>query len=234
MENFWEQLTGVQSTPEPWMVIMAWSVAILLVFTPLWRITRNLITVVHEGGHAVTAILWGRRISGIKLNSDTSGVTISMGKPYGLGAIFTTMAGYIAPAILGLGIQLLISQGRIFLGVIILAILLLGIFLSIRNIWGLLVVLPLLVGFYYLLQFDAHLQTMLLLLIGTFLIVASLKPIIELQVQRMRGEAEDSDADQLAKLTFVIPGSIWVFLFFLISLAANVISIQLQVMPFFS
>jgi len=234
MENFWDQLVGTQSAPEPWMLVLSWSVALLLVFTPLWRITRNLITVVHEGGHALTAILWGRRISGIKLHSNTSGVTISSGKPYGLGVIFTTIAGYVAPALLGLGIQFMISWGRIFLSVLILGILLLGIFLSIRNFWGLIVTIPLLVGFYYLLQGAPEIQTLAILLIATFLVAASVKPIIELQIQRMRGEAEDSDADQLAKLTFVIPGSLWVFIFFVISLAANFATIYIQLAPLFS
>lgn len=234
MDNIWGQLSGVQQTPVLWMLVLAWSVAIVAVFTPAWKVTRNLITVVHEGGHAITAILWGRRITGIKLHSNTSGVTVSSGKPYGLGMIFTAMAGYIAPAVLGLGIQYLVSVGRIFLGIVILAILLLGIFLSIRNFWGLVVVVPLLAGFYFLFQVSSTLQTTILLIMATFLIVASLKPIIELQVLRMRGEAEDSDADQLAKLTLIIPGSLWVFLFFLIALAGNIAAIWLQLSSFFS
>lgn len=232
LEDFWGQLIGVQSRPEPWMLFLAWGVALLAVFTPAWSVTRNLITVVHEGGHAVTALFWGRRVSGIKLHSDTSGVTVSKGKPYGLGMIFTALAGYTAPAILGLGIQYLVSEGRIFLGVVILAVLLLGIFLSIRNFWGLIVTVPLLFAFYFILQFDQHLQTLLLLMIATFLIVASIKPIIELQIQRMRGEAEGSDADQLQKLTLIIPAVLWVLIFLLVSLAANVLAVWLQLATF--
>lgn len=231
-EKFWNQLVGVQSTPELWMLILSWSIAIAAVFTPAWVVSRNLITVVHEGGHAVMGLLWGRRIAGIKLHSDTSGVTVSKGKPYGLGMIFTAAAGYTAPAFLGLGVQYLVSQGRIFLGIVILGILLLGIFLSVRNFWGLFVTIPLLFGFYFLLQFEESLQTLLLLMIATFLIVASLKPIIELQIQRMRGEAEGSDADQLQKLTLIIPASLWVLIFFIVSLAANVLAIWLQIAAF--
>ncbi len=227
--SFWEQLISVQGKPEPWMLFVAWGISIGLVFSPLWKVTRNAVTVVHEGGHALTAILWGRRISGIKLHSDTSGVTISSGKPWGLGVIFTTAAGYTAPAFLGLGMQFLASEGRALLGITILGLMLVGIFLSIRNIWGWLVVTPLLVAFYFAFQFAPELQIFLLLFIATFLTVASLKPIIELQMHRRAGEGEGSDADQLAKLTFVIPGLVWVAYFFVISLAANGLAIWLQI-----
>jgi len=226
---FWEQLISVQGHAEPWMLFVAWGVSLALVFTPLWSVTRNAITVVHEGGHAITAILWGRRIAGIKLHSDTSGVTISSGKPWGLGVVCTAAAGYTAPALLGLAMQFLASEGRVVLGITILAVLLVGIFLSIRNFWGWIVVIPLLVGFYFAFQFAPALQIFLLLFIATFLTVASLKPIIELQIHRRAGEADESDADQLAKLTFVIPGIVWVAYFFVISLAANGLAIWLQI-----
>lgn len=230
--ELWGQMISVQEKPLPWMLILAWALSIVLVFSPLWKISRNAITVVHEGGHALMAILWGRRISGIKLHSDTSGVTISRGKPWGLGVIFVAASGYTAPAILGLGIQFLSSEGRTVLGLAILAVMLLGLFLSIRNLWGLIVVIPLLAGFYFTFQFAPELQSFVLLFLATFLTVASLKPIIELQKHRRNGEGEGSDADQLAKLTLVIPGIAWVAFFFVVSLAANALAIYLQVQPY--
>lgn len=39
-----------------------------------------------------------------------------------------------------------------------------------------------------------------------------MRPIVELQRKRRYGRAPDSDADQLARLTF-LPGGFWVFLF---------------------
>lgn len=232
LNELWAQMISTQEKPLPWMLILAWALSILLVFSPLWRISRNAITVVHEGGHALMAILWGRRISGIKLHSDTSGVTISRGKPWGLGVIFVAASGYTAPAILGLGIQFLSSEGRTILGLAILAVMLLGLFLSIRNLWGIIVVVPLLAGFYFTFQFAPELQSFVLLFMATFLTVASLKPIIELQKHRRNGEGEGSDADQLAKLTLVIPGIAWVAFFFVVSLAANALAIYLQVQPY--
>ena len=42
----------------------------------IWRISRNVVTIAHEGGHAMIALLTGRRLDGIRLHSDTSGVTV--------------------------------------------------------------------------------------------------------------------------------------------------------------
>ena len=42
-------------------------------------------TIVHEAGHAVAALLTGRRLAGIRLHSDSSGVTVSVGRPRGPG-----------------------------------------------------------------------------------------------------------------------------------------------------
>lgn len=230
--NLWSQMISTQETPTSWMLVVAWGASLLLVFTPLWSIARNAVTVVHEGGHALVALLWGRRISGIKLHSDTSGVTISRGKPRGLGVIFVTASGYTAPALLGLFMQYLSAEGRTVLALALLALMLLGIFLSIRNFWGLVVVVPLLFGFYFTFQFAPALQSFVLLFIATFLTVASLKPIIELQRHRLAGEGKDSDADQLSRLTLVVPAIVWVAYFFVVSLGANLLAIYLQLQPY--
>ena len=86
------------------ITLVAGGLALLVVLvggTP-WRFARNGGTIVHEAGHALAAVLVGRRLQGIKLHSDTSGVTVSRGKPEGPGMAFTAMAGYMAPSVLGL------------------------------------------------------------------------------------------------------------------------------------
>lgn len=223
----WDKLVTAQTKPELWMVIIAWGIAALLTATPVWHITRNIITVVHEGGHALVAIIWGRRIAGIKLNSDTSGVTISSGKAWGLGVIFTTAAGYTAPATLGLFLAYLSSEGRSFLALVILGISALLIFLSIRNLWGFIITIPLTASLYYLLQLNESIQTFALIIVAAFLTIASARPIVELQRARLSGEGKDSDADQLQRLTLIIPGIVWVVFFMLFSLTANGLTVWL-------
>lgn len=50
-----------------------------------------------------------------------------------------------------------------------------------------------------------------------FLLLAGVRPVLELQAKRRRGGARDSDADQLARLTGV-GGLLWVALFLVIAL----------------
>ena len=233
LSTLWAGMTSPQEAPQLWMILVAWPVAILAVYTPFWSISRNVVTVVHEGGHALTGLIWGRRIRGIRLHSDTSGVTISAGKPHGLGMIFTTAAGYTAPALLGLGLQWLSSAGFVILGLVLLSVAALFILLSIRNFFGLLVMIPVLAGFYFLSRLSVDLQTFSLLALATFLTVASLRPIIELQRLRWRGEAEATDADQLFRLT-LIPAIAWVGYFLLVSLGSNLLTVWFQLQPIFS
>lgn len=96
LEDF--QLFGTQSAPAQWLVV-ATGIAALAVVVPhsLWRLSRNAITIAHEGGHGLVALLTGRRLDGIRLHSDTSGLTVSRGKPHGPGMILTAAAGYTAP-----------------------------------------------------------------------------------------------------------------------------------------
>src|SRR5699024_12319039 len=83
------------------------AVRLLLVASPLSSSVPLLATITHEGGHALVALLTGRRLTGIRLNRDTSGVTLSRGRPRGAGIVVTLLAGYPAPALTGLAAALL-------------------------------------------------------------------------------------------------------------------------------
>lgn len=98
LTSLWDQVFGTQPDPDLWVVI-ATMVAALAAIVPhgVWRLSRNAITIAHEGGHGLIALLTGRSLSGIRLHSDTSGLTVSRGKPTGLGMILTAAAGYTAP-----------------------------------------------------------------------------------------------------------------------------------------
>lgn len=218
-QELWGKLISVQTPPELWMIILSFGVSLLLVWTPAWAATRNVVTVVHEGGHALMAAIWGRKLSGIKLHSDTSGVTVSKGNPYGLGMIFTAASGYTAPAATAALLAWVLSQGRVVLATLVILFLMFIMFLLIRNIWGAIIVIPLTGGMWLLSQASVDIQTFVLTLVTVFLSVAAIRPIIELQSLRMKGEAKESDADQLQKLTLIIPGSVWVIFFLFVTLA---------------
>jgi hypothetical protein len=217
----WNQVTGVQAAPGNAIVWGTAAVA-LLAITPsvLWHLTRNVVTIAHEGGHGLAAVLTRRRLHGIRLHSDTSGLTVSSGKPHGPGMVLTAAAGYTAPSLLGLGGAWLISAGHVTALLWAVVALLIAVLVNIRNAFGALTVVVT-GGLCFAVSWfgSPALQGAFAYLSVWFLLLAGVRPIVELQHKRRRGGAPDSDADQLGRLTGV-PGLLWVVLFLVIALAA--------------
>ncbi|HZL75076.1 MAG TPA: M50 family metallopeptidase [Propionibacteriaceae bacterium] len=206
----WQRATAVQPPPAPVVVALAAVIAGALVLPrAIWPYTRMLVTITHEGAHGVAALVTGRRLQGIRLHSDTSGLTVSSGRPSGLGMVIMLLAGYLGPAVVGLGaVGLLIaghSLGLLWLFVILLALLL----VQIRNFYGFVLIVGCAIGLvlvsWYL---PATMQSGLAYVLTWTLLLAAPKPVIELIRQRRGGRAPHSDADQLATLTR-IPASVW-------------------------
>lgn len=110
--DLWDRATTTQP-PLTWPVALVLGLlALALTWSPVgYRLVRHLVTLVHEAGHALVAALAGRRLTGIRLHSDTSGVTVSRGRPHGPGMVATVLAGYPAPALVGLGGALVLGAG---------------------------------------------------------------------------------------------------------------------------
>ncbi|GAA0558115.1 MULTISPECIES: M50 family metallopeptidase [Actinomadura] len=212
--DLWDRVTGTQPDPPWWLVAFVGLVALAAVLHgPTWRLARNTVTIAHEGGHALVALLTGRKLDGIKLHSDTSGVTVSRGKPHGPGMIFTALAGYVTPPLLGLFFALLLAAGRITLMLWFSLALLGAMLIMIRNAYGVLSVVAtgaIIFGVSWL--GSAEVQAGFAYLAAWFLLFAATRPVVELQRMRARHMAPSSDADQLAHLTGV-PGLAWVSLF---------------------
>jgi hypothetical protein len=205
-------------------------VAAVLVLSPaLWRRTRHVVTIAHEGAHGLAALATGRRLAGIRLHGDTSGLTLSAGRPRGPGMVLTGAAGYVGPGLVGLGAAALLGAGHAvgLLWALLLALTLL--LLQIRNWFGLWSVLVtgavVLAVSWYL---PADLQTVFAAVATWFLLLAAPRTVVELQRARRRRAAPDSDADQLARLTR-LPAVLWVGLFLLVDLGALVLGASLLV-----
>lgn len=230
LSEAWARALSTQSPPAPGVVAAAAAVAALLVVLPgVWPIARHVVTIVHEGAHGLAALLTGRRLKGIRLHSDTSGLTVSAGKPRGPGMIVTAAAGYIGPAVLGLGAASLLAADRpalLLWGLLLVLALLL---VQIRNwfgAWSVVVCGVVLFAASWWLP-ERHLSAFAYL-VTWFLLLAAPRPVLELQAQRWRRRARNSDADQLAALTGV-PALIWVGLFLLLAVGAAVLGGQLLV-----
>ena len=108
-----------------------------------WPLVRMLVTVCHEAGHAVAATVTGRSLEGIRLHSDTSGLTVSRGAPKGAGMVVTLFAGYPAASLVGLTAAFVAGAGFAVAMVSLLVVALALMLLKIRNMHGALVVVTL-------------------------------------------------------------------------------------------
>ncbi|APE35046.1 hypothetical protein BOX37_15035 [Nocardia mangyaensis] len=233
VSSSFEQLLAPQDAPPWWLVLVTAVLALVLVgYRPLWRLTRAVVTVAHEAGHALFALLTGRRLHAITLHTDTSGLTVSSGKPTGLGMIVTAAAGYPAPALLGLGYAALLGSGRVTVMLWATLVMLAAVLVKVRNVYGVVTVLVLGGAVFGVSWFgDELLQAGFAYLAAWFLLAAAVRPVIELQRSRRRQRGPGvSDADQLARLTH-LPALLWVVFFAVVCLAALVVGAGLMLAP---
>jgi hypothetical protein len=232
LTEMWDRLFGAQPDPPPLLVLITAVVALAVVIVRLtWRIARNAITIAHEGGHALIALVTGRKLKGIRLHSDTSGLTLSAGRPTGLGMILTLLAGYVAPSLVGLAGAWLLASNRITLLLWIAVGLLFAMLLMIRNIFGIVSILVT-GGVVFAVSWFASPQVQAAFAYTGvwFLLIGGIRPIGELQRLRAQGRSPESDADQLARLTR-IPGLVWVGLFGLVTAVALLVGALLLTGP---
>ncbi|HET6737817.1 MAG TPA: M50 family metallopeptidase [Kribbella sp.] len=226
MKEFWDNITSVQPEPSLRLVIGTGVVALLLIaWRPIWKYTRQVVTIAHEGAHGLIAALAGRKLSGIQLHSDTSGVTVSRGKPTGGGMIAVLLAGYPGPALFGLAAAFVLSRGyavALLWGLLVALVILL---LQIRNLFGLWSVLVFgAVVFGVTWWGSTSVQTAFAHLLTWFLLLAAPRAVLELQHSRRRGQGRSSDADQLRRLTGV-PALLWVGVFGLVTLGCLAVGV---------
>ena len=222
--RFWVRVTATVPDLSMTVLLAAAVVAAVLVLSPAsWRATRHVVTIAHEGAHGVVALAAGRRLSGIRLHSDTSGLTVSAGRPTGLGMVLTCAAGYTGPALFGLGAAVLLAAGHA-VGLLWALLALLGLLLvQIRNwygLWSVLVTGALVFAATWWLPPDG--QAAFAALATWFLLLAAPRTVLELHASRRRRRTPDSDADQLARLTR-LPALFWVGVFLLVDVGALVL-----------
>lgn len=228
--GLWERATAIHAPLDLPLVLALAGAALLLAWTPWgYRVIRHLVTLVHEAGHALMAVIAGRRLTGIRLHSDTSGVTLSRGRPRGPGMVLTLAAGYPAPALAGLAGAWLVGAGYAAGGLWLLVLTCALMLLLVRNLYGLWVVLVtgVAVGVLSWAAPPVVIQSAAYLVVFSLLLAAP-RSVVEMQRARRRprhprgsgrwGGAPASDADQLAGLTH-LPAGLWTGVFWLVCLA---------------
>jgi hypothetical protein len=220
----WHRALTTQPAPSGWVVAWTAVLAGLLVWAPgAWPITRHVVTIAHEAAHGFAAFLSGRRLHGIRLHSDTSGLTVSVGRTTGPGMIMTAAAGYVGPGLLGLGAAALLAHHRAVGLLWALLILLALLLIQVRNWFGLWsVLLSAAVVFAVSWWLQPQMQSAFAYVLTWFLLLAAPRPVFELQAHRRGARPRASDADQLARLTRV-PAIVWVGFFLVVTLGAGVL-----------
>jgi len=205
-------------------LLLAWApviAALALVTSPRpWRLLRPVVTIAHEGGHVAVALLTGRRLAGMRVHADASGITRSRGRSRGPGVVATLLAGYVTPCLLGLGAAALVAadQHQLILGCTI--ALLVALLVTVRNVFGgITIVLTGAVLLAVAVYASPPVQEAGASLLAWFLLFGGLRSVSDLRRGRRGGRARDSDADQLARVTRV-PAALWVLAFALIAVGA--------------
>lgn len=186
----------------------------------VWRWSRNVVTIVHEAGHALAAVLTGRRLTGIRLHADTSGLTLSKGRRRGPGMVITAAAGYPSPSLVGLAGVVLLAFDQVTVMLWAGTAMLGAMLVMVRNLYGgLLLVTTGAAVVAVSLYASADVQAAVGYVVTWFLLFGAVRPVAELWRQRRRGRSGSSDADILARLTHM-PAALWVAVFGLLTLGA--------------
>ncbi len=232
LARLWDRVSGSQSLPPAWVIGLTGLLAIGVVLdSRSWRLAGKVITIAHEGGHALVSVLSGRRLDGIRLHSDSSGVTYSRGRRTGPGLVLTAAAGYVMPSLLGAGAAWLLAERHLTAMLWLALVLLAATFLAVRNLFGAVAVLVTAAGVFAVSYYaTAIVQAGFAYLAVWFLLFGGLRPVLELARGQRRRWARGSDADQLARLTGT-PAGLWVTLFILVALAALVVGARLLAPP---
>jgi hypothetical protein len=218
LREVWQRALTTQPAPPGRVVVLTAVLAALLVWAPgAWGVTRHVVTIAHEAAHGFAALLSGRRLHGIRLHSDTSGLTVSAGRTTGPGMVMTAAAGYVGPGLLGLAAAALLAHHRAVGLLWALLILLALLLVQVRNwfgLWSILISAAVVFGVSWWLQ--PQMQSAFAYVLTWFLLLAAPRPVLELQTLRRRTGTRGSDADQLARLTRV-PAIVWVGFFLVVT-----------------
>jgi hypothetical protein len=231
LDRLWERISSVQPLPPAWVVGVTGLAALLVVLNAgSWRLAGKVITIAHEGGHALVSVLSGRRLEGIRLHADSSGVTYSRGRRRGPGLVLTSSAGYVTPSLLGVGAAALLATQHqtalLWLALLLLA----ATFLAVRNAFGALAVLATAAGVFVVSYFaSAAVEAGFAYLAAWFLLLGGMRPALELTHRRRRSPRSGlSDADLLARLTGV-SRHVWVAAFLLVCTVALALGTRLLI-----
>lgn len=208
LASLWEWVIAPQPVLPWWGILLALLLGFASAFHGrIWSKTRILAVYFHEAGHAVVALLTGRRLLGIRLLPDGSGSTLHEGAAFGVGRLLTAFAGYPAPAAVAWLLLYLSGTGhsRGSLAALVGLCLALLIFQRSWRGWALTGAVVVLSGI--VATFDGLVPALVVTVIAGYLFVAAPRSIWELHHARKNARPGEnhSDSESLSQLTGVPP-----------------------------
>jgi len=179
-----------------------------------WPLTQHLITMTHEGSHAMAASWTGGKVVSVKMNRDGTGKTDWLGA----NSFLAVLAGYVGPSLFGILGATMLAHGVkpdvvlwVSLGLMVV------VFLQIRNVFGSLAVIA--AG--YLFYVVAHYGTVTGRTVFAyswvwFLLLGGFVHTVQYNVKR---QGWSGDAGILRDMT-KLPRGFWGMLWWLATLAA--------------
>lgn len=193
---------------EPAVYVSAFIVLVLFGYAR--SVAESLSTIAHEGGHMVMGVLTGHEVKHFYLEEGPGGggATQLASGSNGVGHILVGLAGYLTPPLLGLAGVALVLDGKAWSVLVASAMLLFAAFLKARDLFTVVVVLLAAAGVAAA-AFLGSPETQAQVAVGLVWVML-IGGVTDLQGQGLG--TEGSDADQLAKATY-IPAVVWVALF---------------------
>jgi hypothetical protein len=202
---------------------MAWTAALVgfVAAVPLWRFTTHVITIAHEGGHALFGWLFGSTVRWIKITSDGGGETVSGSQNAG-SRFISLLAGYLGPSIFGFGGAWMLVHDFEPRSVLLLSLtFLFGVLVMVRNAFGLFAVLATGALLWVVaMRAEPPVQLVFAYVWVWFLLMGGTRQIPELFLG-VRANDPRTDAALLQRQTY-IGDVVWLLLFWLLSLGALV------------
>jgi len=206
--------SGTGSVPLAQQVAVPTGLLVFIAFLidGVWRFARHISVIAHEGAHVAAGWSVGRRVSGVELNRDATGVTTTRGSG-GLGSVIISFAGYLGPSLFGLAAACFIALNQVtvalWLALVCLAIML----ILIRNFFGVISVAISGVLIFLVLRYGSpEVQAVAACALSWFLLFSGVRWVL------VHGTGA-ADADILTQSTR-IPKFIWVIFWLAITVAA--------------
>lgn len=194
-------LIGVPVVGAP-VVAGAGFIALLLVtLTGPWA--RSLVTVAHEGGHMLFAVLTFRGFDGFELDEQANGGTSVKDQSWGVGYLLTVVVGYFTPSLLGLGGAAVLAEGNAWGVLASVVVLLFAAYLYAENALAFLVTtIALAVVLVVLWRGSLMVQVTLAVLAVWWLLLGGVRSAV------LMSRGASSDAGRLQRATW-IPALVW-------------------------